>query len=313
MLVAWENRGGKHVSGTVTMRHHRGHSLDEAWTALSAAWKSVTTSRVWWKWKARLGCVGWIKVVENNIGDNGWHVHIHFVLLVDGTCTEADVAKLAGWLFPKWASALASAGMPGALAAGQDLQVVDGIEAASKWGEYLNKATAYGPAESLGRELHGSWTKRARSDHATRPVWRLIEEFAETGDLGLLALWLEHERASKGHQQYSVSNGLRELLLMAPEKTDEEIAAEEVGDRDLVQISRDGWRQVLAADWLPSKILDVMESEGTSAVCRFLTAEGVDHWEVTEETHQEDERVRLALVQSDLHRRTNGKPKGGSR
>jgi hypothetical protein len=100
---------------------------------------------------------------------------------------------------------------------------------------------------------------------------------------------------------------------MAPEKTDEEIAAEEVGDRDLVQISRDGWRQVLAADWLPSKILDVMESEGTSAVCRFLTAEGVDHWEVTEETHQEDERVRLALVQSDLHRRTNGKPKGGSR
>jgi hypothetical protein len=313
MLLAWENLGGKHVMGTATMRHHRGHSLDQEWKALSKAWNSVTASQVWRKWKARLGCVGWIKVVEVNIGENGWHVHLHFVLLVDGSCTEADVAQLQGWFVPKWAAALGSAGMPGALEVGQELHLVDGVEAASQLGEYLNNATAYSSSESLGRELHASWSKRARSDHKTVPHWRIIEDFAETGDLGLLELWHELERASKGHQQYAVSKGLRELLLVGPERTDEEIAAEEVGDRDLVQISRDGWRQVLAADWLPSKILDVMESEGTSAVCRFLTAEGVDHWEVTEDKHQEDERVRLALMQSDLHRRTNGQTKGGSR
>jgi hypothetical protein len=313
LLVGWENRGGRHVMGTLTMRHHRGHSLVQEWDALAKAWASVTASKVWQKWQARLGSPGWVKVVQVTTGDNGWHVHIHFVLLVDGTCREADVAELAGWLVPKWSRALARAGMAGALEVGQELHLVDGVEAASQLGEYLNSDTAYGTAESLGRELFASASKQARTDHATRPVWRLIEEFAETGDLGLLELWHEYERGSHGRQQMAWSKGLRELLALGPEQTDEEIAAEEVGDRDLVQISRDGWRQVLAASWLPSQILDLMESDGIAAVCRFLTTEGVDHWEVSEETHQEDERVRLALVQSDVHRRSNGKSKGGSR
>jgi hypothetical protein len=313
MLVAWENLGGKHVMGTLTMRHHKGHSLDQEWTALSKGWNSVSRSQVWRKWKGRLGSPGLIKVVECNYGcEHGWHVHLHFVLLVDGSCSEADVRQLSGWLFPKWERSLHLAGMPGALSIAQDLHLVDGVEAASQVGEYLNNATAYGTAESLGRELHASWSKQARSDHKTVPHWRLIEEFAETGDTELLALWHEWERDSKRHHQYEVSKGLRDLLLVGPEKSDEEIAAEEVGDRDLVQISPDGWRQVLAANWLPSKILEVMESDGPGAVCRFLTDEGIDHWEVTEEKRQEDERVRLVLVQSDLHRRSGGQRKGGS-
>jgi Replication protein len=281
LLLGWENRGGRLVFGTLTMRHNRGHSLVQEWDALQAAWNSVLRSRVWSKWKKRLGSPGLVKVVEVTYGwDNGWHVHIHFVLLVDATVTAADEAELALWLFPKWHRALVAQGMPGAQAVGQKLELIESVEAATRMGEYFTKGTAYGSPESLGRELFSSWSKSARGVHSTEPVWRLIEEFAATGDLALLALWHEMERVSRGRKQMNVSQGLRELMHMEPEKSDEEIAAEEAGDRDLVQISREGWQQVLASPWPASRILDVMEGEGVDGVCRFLEAEGIEHWEV---------------------------------
>lgn len=283
LLLGWENQGGRLVMGTLTMRHHKGHSLVQEWDALMRAWGSVQKSRVWQKWAKRLGSPGLVRVVEVTYGPNGWHVHLHFVLLVDGSVSPEDEASLALWLFPKWDRAIRAEGMPGALAVAQDLHLVDSIEAASALGEYLQKATAYGSAESLGRELFSNWSKDARGVHRTVPVWRLIEEFAETGDLGLLELWHEYEKGSHGRRQMGWTKGLRELMNLGPEKSDEEIAAEEAGDRDLVQISAAGWRRVLASDWSPSVILDLMESGGPEAVCRFLEAEGIEHWEVRDD------------------------------
>lgn len=280
LLLGWENLGGRHVMGTLTMRHHKGHSLAQEWEALAAAWDRVIRSRVWRKWKDRVGSPGLVKVVEVTYGKHGWHVHLHFVLLVDGSCSEVDVEELTGWLVPKWERALAAEGMPGALSVGQELHLVEGVEAASQLGEYLAKSTAYGTAESLGREMFASWSKGSRSWFSTVPVWRLIEEFAETGDAELLQLWREYERVSHGKKQMAWSKGLRELLALGPEKSDEEIAAEEAGDRDLIHISREGWETVLAAEWPACLILDVMERSGVDAVCRFLEENDVEHVEV---------------------------------
>lgn len=284
LLLGWENQGGRLVLGTLTMRHHRGHGLAQEWDALQKAWKSVTSSKVWQKWKARTGSPGFVKVVEISYGQNGWHVHIHFVLLVGPEVVEGDVAELAGWLFPKWQRALDRAGMSGALNLGQDLRLADGLEAAEQFGEYLTKQTAYGTAESLGRELFGSWTKSARSWSRTVSHWSLAEGFFETGDLELLRLWHEVEVASHGRRQFSMAKGLRELMALGPEKSDEEIAQEEAGDRDLVQITRAGWAAVMRAsrrgDWLPSRILEVIEERGVDGLCRWLEAEGIEHMEV---------------------------------
>jgi hypothetical protein len=270
--------------GTLTMRHHRGHSLAQEWDALVEAWRSVQKSRVFVKWKKRLGSPGLVRVVEVTFGwDNGWHVHIHFVLLVAGDTTEADVSEFSDWLIPKWQRSIASAGMPGALAVGQDVHLVDAVAAASTLGDYLAKASAYGTAESLGRELMGSVSKQARSVHSTVPVWRLIEGFGETGDLELLELFHEYQSASHGKRQFGMSHGLRALMALGPEKSDEDIAAEEAGDRDLVQITRDGWHAVLAADWPASRILTVMETEGVDGLCRFLDMEEIEHMEVRED------------------------------
>lgn len=279
MLLAWENQGGRVALGTLTMRHHQGHSLSALWAALQAAWDRVISSRVWTKWRKRMGSPGLIKVVEVNIGPNGWHVHIHFALLVSGEATDGDLTALSGWLTPKWQRAVVANGFD-ALPVGQDLAYFGGVDAAVQLGEYLSKATAYGTSEALGRELFGAANKRARGIYSTVPVWRLLEEIKATGDLDQWHRWVEYEKASKGKRQMAVSHGLRDLLGVGPEVTDEEIAAEEAGDRDLVQITRQGWTELLATGSNPAEVLAVMETHGVAGVCRWLETNGIEHMEV---------------------------------
>jgi hypothetical protein len=275
-LLTWEGRGGRLVMGTLTMRHHAGHSLATEWDALRDAWTAVGKSRVWRKWLARLGSPGLVRVVEVTYSwDNGWHVHLHFVLLVGGEVQAADVDAFRVWLLAKWARSLAAAGMPGALERGQDVHLVDGVAAAVELGKYLAKSTAYGAAESLGRELMGAWSKSARGGFGTDPAWRLAEDFFATGDRAALDKWHEYERGSKGRRQCTWSRGLRELLALGVEKSDEEIAAEEAGDRDLLRISPAGWAAVLAAPWPPSRILEAAEVGGVGGLRDFLLANGI--------------------------------------
>jgi len=279
MCLAWENQGGRLALGTLTMRHHQGHSLAALWKALALAWTSMLASRVWRKHLVRLGSPGWIKVVEVNVGPNGWHVHIHFALLLGRGTTDSDLDGLVEWLTPKWQRAVAANGFD-ALPVGQDLKFFGGVDAAVQLGEYMSKATAYGSSESMGLELFGGANKRARSVYSTVPVWRLLEEIMATGDLDQWHRWLEYEKASKGKHGFSVSKGLRELLGAGPEKTDEEIVAEEAGDRDLVQITRQGWRDLLVSGMNPADVLAVMETGGVAAVCRLLEAYEIEHMEV---------------------------------
>lgn len=274
-LLSWERQGGRLVMGTLTMRHHRGHSLVQEWDALQESWHGMIRSRVWKKWLRRMGSPGLVRVVEVTYGDNGWHVHLHFVLLVAEDVDTGLVGEFTGWLFPKWHRALSAAGMPGALARGQDAHLVESVEAAVAVGEYLAKSTAYGAAESLGRELMGTWSKAARGEHGTEPAWRIAERFGWTGEVDLLSLWGEYERGSKGRRQATWTHGLRALLALGEEATDEQIAAEVVGDEDLVQITADGWTAALASGEPLCRILQAVEDGGTERLRDYLDRLGI--------------------------------------
>jgi len=276
-LLTWENSGGNLVMGTLTMRHNRGTRLAEEFGALNDGWKSIITSKVWKKWLKRLGSPGLVRVVEVTFGSNGWHVHLHFVLLVQGGLSSDVLDAFSNWLTAKWIRVLELVGMPGALAQGQDIHLVDGVRAASELGEYLAKSTAYGAAESLGRELMGTWTKDARSVHSTAPAWRIAEEFGETGEADLLALWGEYERGTKGRRQTTWTRGLRALLGVGAEQTDEEIAEEVQGDEDLVRITPEGWLTVLRMREPSCRILQAVEEGGLRGLVAYLDAHGIDY------------------------------------
>lgn len=279
-LLTWEAAGGSLVMGTFTMRHHRGDSVESEWDALQRAWRSVIGSRVWSKWLSRLGSPGLVRVVEVTFGSNGWHVHLHFVLCVDGSASDELVASFGAWVTSKWTRALAAAGFPGSLDRAQDVHRVDSIRAASELGEYLAKSTAYGAADSLGRELMGQWSKDVRSVHSTVPAWWLAEQFGEDGEVELLDLWLEYERASKGRRQCTWTQGLRDVLGIGVESTDEEIAGEVVGDRDLVWITAAGWEAAWRSHLPTCNILQAVEAGGDAGLRAYLDQNGIEYTEV---------------------------------
>ncbi|WP_075334786.1 protein rep [Pseudonocardia sp. Ae717_Ps2] len=70
--------GGDPLLITLTMRHHRQHSLAECLKALTVAWGKVTQGRAAQDDYRMLGLRGWVRALEiTHSVDNGWHVHLH--------------------------------------------------------------------------------------------------------------------------------------------------------------------------------------------------------------------------------------------
>src|SRR6202040_518390 len=81
--------------------------------------------------------------------------------------------------------------------------------------------------------------------------------------------WIE----AKGRQAITWSKGLRAPLPVA-DRTDEEIAAEEVSGDDLAVIHADAWRCIVRIPACPSLILDRAERGGLAAVNELLARYG---------------------------------------
>jgi hypothetical protein len=274
-VEAWESRGGTVAFGTQTMRHFSGQSLEGLWTCLSKAWGKVTTGRAWMLNKKRYGIAGWLRVVEVTFGVNGWHVHVHFLLFLEPSTVATDLDALKDSMFGRWASALKSLGLPSPLKAGQDLRVLDGPADEALAG-YFTKAV-HGP-RSIGQELTNTQSKRARGVHKTRTPWEFLDDLIDTGDADALDRWQEWQAGSKGRRQLTWSKGLRELLNLRAEKSDEDVAAEELGSKldDLVIITAAGWRVVVAGR-LRVQILESVYRQGFKGLRALLDVMGVEY------------------------------------
>ena len=75
--------------------------------------------------------------------------------------------------------------------------------------------------------------------------------------------------ATRGHQAITWSPRLREVLA-APERSDEDLAAEEVGGEIIVMIPAQTWRAVVQVPGLPAYLLDEAERGGADAVAVAL-------------------------------------------
>ena len=62
---------------------------------------------------------------------------------------------------------------------------------------------------------------------------------------------------------------------LAPEKTDEELAAEEVGGDEVVIIDHPTWRHIVAVPCLPVRLLEAAESGGKAAVIAVAASAGI--------------------------------------
>lgn len=268
MLAALRRQGYGFGMVTLTMRHHRGQSLASCWAALAHAWNRVTSGKGWKRDQAAFGILAWMRAVEVTWGPNGWHVHIHAVVVFDGPTSQAMGRQAAESMWARWESGLASKGFTAVRdfadgdGGGLDYKAADG--AAEGLAEYFTKATAdeaiYGPL------------KHARGDHLT--PFEIARTFLETGDADLLDAWQEFGRTVVGKKQLTYSKEFRELARAGEERTDEELAEEQIGDEDSVWLPRETWRAIRDTPQAV-ELLEVAEDGGRVAVCAWLEARGL--------------------------------------
>lgn len=215
--------GGEFV--TFTVRHHLRDALADRLDAVLTAFRWVLKGSGWDRRRARLGYVGLIRAVEVNwSAANGWHPHVHAVLLFDRPLTECERADLRDWLFGRWSKRCRDRGFG-------EVTQEHGIDVrpmtVARIGEYIAKVEG---DWSAGREL-------ARGDRKPAGAFALLRAFGETGESKWLALWSEYEAATRGRRAIQWTPGLRGRLRV-----------EELSDGDLVTVEAATvavWRYVL--------------------------------------------------------------------
>lgn len=285
---------------TLTMRHARAHRLDRLWGHLSTAWrKTVSGSQRHWKGdKDEFGIQGYLRLVEVTHGAvNGWHVHVHVLLFLDPSksarsngllwggfgLTDDDVQDLGMRMFLRWRKALDVPGLgirPSA-ARGVDIRRVRSDDAIA---EYFAKNIYDRKGEgSTAHDVTGAHSKDAKNGNRTPfGILRSIvgTEYSQvdesTGEVtggGFerdLDLWHIYEKASKGRRQLLWSPGLKDLLGITDEKTDQEIVDEDHGGEVLEWMTAPEWTHI-SRRRMQAELFAAAEADDTGeALCAFL-------------------------------------------
>ena len=218
-------QGFKVMLLTGTAPHGHGDDVRVVLAALKQGWKHTSCGRKAQALRQEIGLVGSIRVLETTYGENGWHPHFHALLILDTDMTPAQVEE-AWW--PLWRDGCVKAGL-GEPSRMHGLKVEDGSRAAqylTKWG--------------MEHELTKGHLKKGKSSLTPWDLMRVMafgpDHFTISPELRetlqrlaidqdrARALWFIYAQAFKGNRQLYWSNGLRKLLGLGLEKSDQELA-----------------------------------------------------------------------------------------
>jgi hypothetical protein len=265
--ASWHLAGNTVLMVTLTFPHDMGMRLAKLLPLVADGFRSLISGRPWLRTRDQLGIVGTIRAVEVTHGDNGWHPHAQTLFFMEGDSDAERIVALILYLRDRWATWITGQGYRTPHATiGVDVQV---CASAAEAGLYIAKTQ---DGRSVGNEMARGDMKSGR--HGSRTPFEILDDFRWTGDTEHLALWHEYEAATKGHQAITWSPRLRGRLKVA-ERTDEEIAAEEVGGEDIAVIPPRVWERIVAIPGLDGAVLDAAETGGLAAINDLLKRHGV--------------------------------------
>jgi hypothetical protein len=255
------NGGGSELL-TLTVAHQRGDQLLPRLKVMAQAVNFLLTGSGWGRRRRRLGYIGSIRAIEiTRSYANGWHPHLHVLVLFDAPLSESARLDLHQWLFARWNRHVTGHGF-GSLheVHGVDLRPVTGS------GDLAGYLTKVENGWSAGAELARSHLKNGRAGSLS--PFDLLRDLADTGSVDALRLWQEYEEATFALRSLRWSPGLRARLLPAePEQTDDELAAAASADAPLVRALVDAmeWRRALVAG-ATGPVLDQIEAYSALAL-----------------------------------------------
>lgn len=258
-LECWHKMGGRVALLTLTMRHRAGDSLADLWAGLSKAWHKATSGATWLDDQQLAGSlvlgdrlrIPIIRVVEATVGDNGWHLHVHALLMLGSHVTDSHVSALGASMFSRWQAALVKQGLRSpSRRRGVDVKLL-GRSSTDPLSKYFTKAVYSASMEVARGDLkdtkHGNRTPFGLLADVVA-VYRDGGSMPSRSTAGDEDLWAEWERASKGRRQITWSHGLRDLLTTEPELTDQELADAEMDGQVEAVIDRDTWGHIVTAE-----------------------------------------------------------------
>ncbi len=240
-LVEYAQKSGLTlVMLTLTSSHDLDTTLKEQRRMMKKAKGSLTT-RAGFKKGFLPRLVGSVTATEVTHGlRTGWHLHFHYILLVDlrelpPDDREEEAQRLGELAWPAWEGAATNAG----LHVNRKAYSVEVGEAVARY-----------PADK--EKLEGGWTladeatRGAAKGGAGRHPFELLRLSCDEGDESARDLFQEYSRDMKGARALYWSKGLAELVGVKPDD-------EETGEGDEPQEEEDPVTRELAGDLGPSE------------------------------------------------------------
>jgi hypothetical protein len=261
--------GGSAWFVTITLPHEKGDALKDSFDALTQAWRYVKTGRAYQSDKKRFGILGDIKAVEVTHGENGWHPHAHILVFTSRPLEFDEMCAWAARLDARWAEGLAKVGWPTGKPGVRFLMVP--VEKGKGIAAYVAKVQEKG----LGNELARADMKDAREGNRT--PFGILADFGNWALADDLELWWEFEKATAGRSAIRWSPGLwAKLMPDEDQKTDEELAAEELDGTTLAVLTPWTWRRIAEIQGAEIAVLEAVEASGWEGLLRTLIRYRID-------------------------------------
>jgi hypothetical protein len=215
--------------------------------------------------------VGSIKSLEVTYGDNGWHPHMHELVMLDYELSKSAQNGLLSALRLKWDGALGKRGYGASWEHGVDLRATDEdvSEYVAKFGHVPVKLNW-----SIEHELTKSPVKRGKI--GGRSPAQMLSDYG-MGDIQAGRLWREYAEVFKGKKQLVWSKGLRGVLGMGAEVDDATVAKSlPDGVEILASISPIEWKAIVKGDFR-GELLDNAARMGLLDFRRWLN-EKLEKW-----------------------------------
>ena len=264
VVKAHMDRGGIALFQTFTLPHDIDDDLSCLLKTVAGAFRKVISGRGYMDDKRDYSITASIRASEVTFGKAGAHPHLHVIFFCDRSLSPAQIRTLQFRLFARWTSAVEAVGYRAPLIGLCPIERVT----ESGLGAYVQKFVMTADSNRrLGMEMTRHDLKLGR--RTGRTPFQVLADFAATGDCADLALWHEWEQASKGMQSITWSKGLKARFGIA-EKTDEEIAAEEVGGTTICELTPEQWNTVKREPMGPLRVIQIAEREGAEGVFRWI-------------------------------------------
>lgn len=249
---------------TLTLPHDFGDELEHLLKSVANSFRKVVGGRGYVADKLDYSISGTIRSSETTFGKAGAHPHLHVILFVDRQLSDGEVRTLHARLFSRWTAGVESIGYRAPLIGLCPIERVTTRGIAQYVQKFVETDDTH---RRLGMEMTRHDLKAARRQGRT--PFQVLRDFADTGDCDDLALWREWERASRGTQSLTWSKGLKARYSVG-EKTDEELAAEQIGGELVAELNADQWNLVNAEHMGSLSVLEAAERDGAGGVQFWL-------------------------------------------